>query len=132
MTASRGDRSLGDRELDIMQALWRLGHATVSEVQGHLRGQSVEIAYTTIQTMLNRLEVKGLVARDAAGRAHAYRPLVKEPAEAGGAIRRLTERFFQGSVEALAAHLVERDLDSEQLDRIQALIDAQRRKEDRR
>ena len=30
MTASRGDRSLGDRELDIMQALWRLGHATVA------------------------------------------------------------------------------------------------------
>ncbi|HYU35206.1 MAG TPA: BlaI/MecI/CopY family transcriptional regulator [Thermoanaerobaculia bacterium] len=132
MTAPRGDRSLGDRELDIMQALWRLGRATVSDVQGHLREQGVEIAYTTIQTMLNRLEVKGLVARETAGKAHAYRPLVKEPAEVGGAIRRLTERFFEGSVEALAAHLVERDLDSEQLDRIQALIDAQRRREDRR
>jgi BlaI family transcriptional regulator, penicillinase repressor len=114
------------------EGVTRLGRATVSDVQGHLREQGVEIAYTTIQTMLNRLEIKNLVARDAAGRAHAYRPLVKEPAEVGGAIRRLTERFFQGSAEALAAHLVERDLDSGQLDRIQALIDAQRRKEDRR
>jgi len=132
MTAQRRDRSLGDRELDIMQALWRLGRATVHDVQGDLREQGVEIAYTTIQTMLNRLETKGLVARDAAGRAHAYRPLAKEPVEAGGAIRRLAERFFQGSVEALAAHLVARDLDPDQLDRIQALIDAQRRGEDRR
>lgn len=129
--AERGDRSLGERELDIMQALWRLGRATVHDVQGHLRTQGAEVAYTTIQTMLNRLEAKGLVAREAVGRAHSYRPLTQEPAEVGGAIRRLTERFFQGSVEALAAHLVESDLDSAQLDRIQALIDERRKEGDR-
>jgi hypothetical protein len=46
-----------------------------------------------------------------------------------GAIRRLTDRFFNGSVEALATRLVEEELSPEQLERIQALIDAHCTKE---
>ena len=120
---------LGERELDIMQALWGLGKATVAEVHKALLKLGHEVAYTTVQTMLNRLEAKGLVARDNADRAHRYKPLLKETAIVGGAIQRLTSRFFRGSKEALAMHLVVKDLSPEQLERLQALIDEQRRKE---
>jgi predicted transcriptional regulator len=125
----RGERSkLGERELDIMRALWRLGRGTVSEVQEALGAEGHEVAYTTVQTMLNRLEAKGQVARDTAGKAHRYRPRLKEPAAAGSAVRALVDRFFGGSAEALATHLVERDLDGDTLDRLQAAIDEQRRR----
>lgn len=123
-------QQLGERELDIMQVLWRTGKATVTEVHQTLLDEGTEVAYTTVQTMLNRLEAKHLVARDGSDRAHLYRPLLKEPAVVGGAIRRLTDRFFSGSVEALATRLVEKDLSPAQLKRLQALLDAHRREED--
>lgn len=126
---TRSKQRLGERELDIMQALWRSGKATVTEVHQALGERGGDVAYTTVQTMLNRLETKGLVARDSSDRAHRYRPLLKEPVAAVGAIRRLTDRFFNGSVEALATRLVEEELSPEQLERIQALIDAHRTKE---
>src|SRR5829696_8742315 len=117
---------LGDRELDIMQALWRLGKATVTEVHQAVMEKGGNVAYTTVQTMLNRLEAKKLVARDPSERAHRYRPLIKEPTVVGGAVQRLTNRFFNGSPEALATHLIEKGLSPEQLERIQSLIDAHR------
>ena len=120
---------LGDRELDIMQALWKRGDATVSEIQKQLQENGIELAYTTILTMLVRLETKGMVARDESARAHRYKPLVKEPSAVGSAIKKLAERFFNGSVEALAARLIEQELNAEQLRRVQAVIDENSREE---
>ena len=117
---------LGERELDIMQALWRLGAATVAEAHAEIVAAGNDVAYTTVQTMLNRLEAKGLVARDNSDRAHRYRPLLKRPAVVGGAIQRLASRFFEGSKEALAIHLLEKDLSREQLERIRSIIEERR------
>ena len=125
----RGQQRLGERELDIMRVLWQRKNATVTEVRQALLSQGHKLAYTTIQTMLNRLESKALVARDSSDRTHRYRPLLKEPIAVSGALRRLTDRFFSGSVEALAVRLVESELSREQLKRIQALIDEHKRKE---
>jgi predicted transcriptional regulator len=118
---------LGERELDIMQALWQLEKASVAEVQDVLRERGNDIAYTTIQTMLNRLEAKKLVARDNSERTHRYYAVLEEPTVAGNALERLVERFFRGSTEALVARLVEKDLTAEQLGRIQNLIDKNRK-----
>jgi BlaI family transcriptional regulator, penicillinase repressor len=126
--AIRSKQKLGERELDIMQVLWRRGASLVAEVHQSLLENGDDIAYTTVQTMLNRLEAKGLLTRDDSDRAHRYRSVLKEPAVVSGAIKKLTERFFNGSVEALATRLVEKDLSSQQLDRIQELIDAHRQK----
>lgn len=122
------DTALGQRELDIMQELWRRGTATVGEVHQGLVDAGVDLAYNTVQTMLNRLEEKGLVRRDASDRAHRYKPLLKEQAVVGGAIRNLTSRFFAGSAEALAARLVESELDEDEIERLRALIAKHRRR----
>ncbi len=121
-------RNLGERELDIMQALWRLGPATVADVRMALHAQHKKVAYTTIQTMLNRLETKKLVARDATDRVHRYRALLKQPRVADRALKRLTQRFFGGSTEALVTRLVEKDLTEEQLERVQSLIDVHKQR----
>lgn len=127
MLKNKFTEKLGERELDIMQSLWKLERATVSEVQEDLREQGEDIAYTTVQTMLNRLEAKGLVARDGSDRTHRYYAILEERAVTGNALRKLVERFFRGSTEALAARLVEKDLSPKELARIQDLIDTHRK-----
>jgi predicted transcriptional regulator len=122
-------RKLGEREMDIMQTLWKLGQATVAEAREALLKEGHEIAYTTLQTMLNRLEAKGVVTRDSSDRAHIYRPLLKEPATMTAAIKRLADRFFSGSVEKLATHLVENGLTPKQIERVRAMIDERRKEE---
>jgi len=117
---------LGERELDIMQALWQLEHpATVTEVHGALVDGGHDLAYTTVQTMLNRLEAKGKVRRERRGRAHRYRAATAQKTLADAAITRLLSRFFSGSPEALATHLVG-NLRDDELKRVQELIDGAR------
>ena len=71
------DFVLGDRELDIMGVLWDLGSGTVAEVRGKL---PVDLAYTTVLTILRNLEAKELVSHTAEGKAHRYFPRVARTA----------------------------------------------------
>jgi len=119
---------LGDRELDIMNALWELQSASIGDVHRSLISSGADVAYTTVQTMLNRLEAKGLVERERIGQNYRYRPLMKRSRAVGSAVKRLADRFFGDSTEGLVVHLVESDLDDAQLDRLQKLIDDKRSK----
>lgn len=67
----------GALQSQIMPVLWRLGEATVEQVRSELppgRGG----AYTTIQTVLNRLAARGLLERERRGNQIVYRPRVTE------------------------------------------------------
>ncbi|MEO6391195.1 MAG: BlaI/MecI/CopY family transcriptional regulator [Pyrinomonadaceae bacterium] len=119
---------LGDRELDIMQILWDRPGSTIGEVHKALRSHGEEVAYTTIQTMLNRLEVKECVKRKAFENINRYHPRLRESEVVGRAVKRIADRFFRNSTEELIIHLVEKDLEDEQLDRIQKFINKQRQK----
>ncbi len=123
---------LGDRELDIMKALWDSGGGTVAEVHELLVARRGNVAYTTVQTMLNRLEEKGHVRREKVGRAYMYKPVMKEPAAAKVAVRRVIDRFFGGDPAALATHLVEGTVSDRDLARIEALIASRRDGEKKR
>jgi len=56
--------SASEAELEILKALWRKGPGTVRDVIAGLRGRRRKWAYTTVQTLLNRLEAKGYVRCD--------------------------------------------------------------------
>jgi len=118
---------LGERELDIMSALWRLGRGTVRDVHEAMSAQGIDVAYTTVQTMLNRLQAKGYVDRRMTGRAYLYSPRVRRPAAAGKALDSLIDRFFGGSSEQLARHLIESDLSAAELDRVRSLLERRRK-----
>lgn len=87
-----------------MNALWRLGEATVRDIHGALASTRPR-AYTTIMTILDRLAQKGVVERQKAGRAWLYKPHLSADQARTHAVTRLVEGFFQGSTEALASHL---------------------------
>jgi BlaI family penicillinase repressor len=106
------DVSLGDRELDVMSALWRDGPGTVPEVQGRL---PADLAYNTVLTILRNLEQKGLVGHTAEGRFHRYYSIAPEASVRGGLIARFVDKLFSGSAVDLMAHLV----DDETLSRVE-------------
>ena len=114
------DLSLGSRELDVMALLWEHGSGTVGEIRDRL---DADLAYTTVLTILRKLETKGLLRREAEGRAHRYFPRVKQRAAQKSALQRMLLGFFGGSPRALLAHLVdEHDLDPAELRALAAKI----------
>jgi BlaI family penicillinase repressor len=104
--AKESDVRLTKFELEVMAALWELGSASVREVQERLPERR-RPAYTTVQTIVYRLEEKGAVRRvKKVGNAHVFEPVVTRRA----AVRRLFDdllAFFGGSPRTLMAQLVE-------------------------
>lgn len=116
------DPSLGERELDVMGVLWRMGSGTVAEVRDQL---PASLAYNTVLTILRNLEAKGLVDHTAEGRTFRYRPKVTEQAVQRGAVARLVEKLFSGSALQMVTHLVEREeLSGEELRQLHQMLDA--------
>ena len=109
------------RELDVMNTLWELGSATVHEI---LENLSDDLAYTTVLTMLQRLEEKGHIRHESEGRAHRYFPLVQREEAQDSAIQRVTRKLFRGSPELLMTRLLnKRGLSDEQLQGLRTLLD---------
>jgi BlaI family transcriptional regulator, penicillinase repressor len=105
--------SLTKLELQIMQVIWREGGGTVAQVQESLDQQ---LAYTTVQTMLNILCRKGKLKRELRGRAFVYKPAVTHAKASVAAVRDLIDRMFGGSSEELVMSLIKsRQLDPDRI-----------------
>ena len=97
---------LSKLELKIMEALWELGSASVREIQEHLPEKS-RPAYTTVQTVLYRLEAKEAVRRaKKIGNAHIFEPLSSRKAVHRRVIDDLLS-MFGGRAQPLVSHLIE-------------------------
>lgn len=93
-------------EMEIMGAVWALGSASVREVQEHLPERK-RPAYTTVQTIIYRLEEKGAVRRvKKIGNAHIFEAVITRKAAHGRLIDELLH-VFGGSPRLLMAQLVE-------------------------
>jgi predicted transcriptional regulator len=135
---------LGDLQLRIMRVLWEQGEATVSEVHEALRRQARrsgsragsssedrQLAYTTIATMLRKMEDRCLVTHDADGRRFVYRPAVGADDVTRSMAGDLLDRLFEGSLADMVHHmLTEREVSPEELSRLEQLI-AERKTERR-
>jgi BlaI family penicillinase repressor len=107
--------------------IWRRGASTVGEVQAGLAqaseaGAGRELAYTTVQTVLNTLHRKGKLMRQMDGRAFVYSAVETEARALRHAVRDLVDRMFGGSSEELVMSLVKsREVD---LERVKAMTHA--------
>ena len=119
---------LGDLQLRIMQVLWERQHATVSEVHAALADER-NLAYTTIATMLRKMEDRALVSHRLEGRSFVYHAAVPVEAVSQGMADHLLDRLFEGSLADMVQHLLtNRDVSSEELSRIEKLVASKRRK----
>ena len=109
----------GELQTQIMSALWRLGSGTVEQVRTALppryRG-----AYNTIQTVLNRLAERGLLARQKSGNAIEYRPLFSEAEHLSRSISQTLAAASMDARQAALAHLIG-SLDKNELADLQQL-----------
>lgn len=122
------EQNLTPLELEIMNALWEIGPANVQAVQTHMKGR--ELAYTTVQTMLNILHRKGKVKRRLRDRAFIYRAVLSRQKAVTQAVGDVLDRFFGGSADSLVLNLVEtRHLTAEKLAQIQKLLEQPREDE---
>jgi len=115
------EQNLTPLELEIMSVLWETGPANVQNVQAALKGR--ELAYTTVQTMLNVLHRKGKVKRELKDRAYVYRPVLSRKTAVTQALGDMLDRFFGGSADGLVMTLVEtRHLTPEKLEKLQQML----------
>jgi BlaI family penicillinase repressor len=119
---------LGDLQLRILQSLWARPGASVSEVHAELRPER-DLAYTTIATMLRKMEARGLVTHTEEGRTYLYSAVVRSEDVNRSAGSHFVERLFEGSLTDAVSHLLTtREVSREELDRLEKLIkDAKRR-----
>jgi predicted transcriptional regulator len=103
MSKRKGEQ-LTPLELEIMHVLWEQAPANVQKVQQHLER---ELAYTTVQTMLNILLRKGKVRRTLKDRAYFYKPAVSRTQIASLHVGDMVDRLFGGSAESLVMSLLE-------------------------
>ena len=112
---------VGDLQLHILRILWERGDGTVADVLENLSG--TELAYTTVATMLRKMEARGLVTHRADGRSFIYRPKVKAEDISHRMANHLVDRLFEGSLLDAVNHLLTtREVSREELAKIEQLI----------
>lgn len=99
-----------------MAAVWQLGEATVEDVRGQQSARE-RSAYTTVQTVMNRLVERGLLTRERRGVAYVYRAASDE---SDYLVEQINDRLDQASPDARRAALVGLvgRLDAEDLDEV--------------
>jgi BlaI family transcriptional regulator, penicillinase repressor len=118
---------LGDLQLQIMKVLWAQREATVAEVHRELAGER-ELAYTTVATMLRKMEARGLLEHRSEARSFVYRAVVGAEAVSRGMSDHLLERLFEGSLADMVRHLLStHEVSREELSELEKLI-AERKK----
>jgi predicted transcriptional regulator len=109
----------GELQRQVMSAVWRLGNATVEQVRGALPARH-RGAYTTVQTVLNRLAERDLLSRHKAGNAIEYRPRLSEAEYLSRSISRTLSGASMDARQAALARLIG-DLDKSELADLQQL-----------
>lgn len=119
---------LSNAQLEIMNVVWDLGEASVSDVLEALSKQH-SIARNTVQTVMTRLADKGWLKHRQQGRAFLFKASVPRDSTLRVMVDRLVENAFQGSAEGLVLAMLEgRGLSDDEAARIRKLIDDARRR----
>ena len=117
---------LSRREWQILDVLYRLGRATAAEVHQALPDRP---GYSAVRAMLRVLEEKKHIRHEEKDLRYVFMPVVPREKARRSAVRHVLDTFFDGSPEQAVATLLDvsgRDLTTEELDRLAALIEKAR------
>lgn len=95
--------ALSRRERQIMDIVYRLGRATVSDVHAELPDPP---SYSAVRALMGTLLEKGHLAHEREGKRYVYRPTVAVDTASLSALRRVVATFFAGSPARAALALV--------------------------
>ena len=124
------DNQLSELQMAVMRILWNGGEATAAQVH-ELMQKDRALAFTTVATVLSRLEKRGLVSHRTEGRKYIYRPEVAEKDVRRSMVTDIVDRLFKGDASALVNHLLtENEIDADDLEKVKAFIEAAGKKEE--
>jgi predicted transcriptional regulator len=115
-------KRLGKLELQVMKLVWGNGVATVRDVWEKLYPEK-GLAYTTVATVMRKLESKGFLKHDEKDRTYIYRPVVDQSEVSQGLLGELIDGIFDGSAANLITTLIQSErLTEKDLNQIQRVI----------
>jgi predicted transcriptional regulator len=118
-----------ERELDALKILWTDGRATVRAIWDRLRERDPALAYTSVLSLLQSMEQKGLVRHEEKGRAYEYLPCTPRDETVQSLARGFLDRVFDGAVDEFVAHtLAGSPPSAETLERLEKLLAEAKRK----
>ena len=127
MGRERGTTELTRRERQIMDAVYRLGRATVAEVRDAIPDAP---SYSAVRTLMGVLREKGHLTHRQEGPRYVYSPVRSREEARASALDRLLSTFFDGSPGQAMAALLDRpdaELSEDELDELADLIRKARR-----
>jgi BlaI family penicillinase repressor len=109
-------------EMQVLSVLWARGASTVRDVMDVMPDGKTR-AYTTILSVIQVMEKKGLVSHVNEGNAHVYQARVSRQQVTGPLLRGLVRQIFGGSTASALQHLLaEERVSREELDEIKQII----------
>ncbi len=115
-------------QLKIMEVLWRKGRVTAREITETLNEHD-STAHSTVQTLLRRLEKKGVVNHEREDRTFYFFATVEKDKVKSNSIRDLIDHLFGGEPAGLVSYLLKNeDIPNGKLDEIRRLIEEDKRK----
>jgi BlaI family transcriptional regulator, penicillinase repressor len=125
------DSSPTDRELEALKVLWDRGQATVRDIADEMnaspRSGGDELAYTTVLSLLQVMEQKGLVAHHREGKAYVYTPKVERQSTFRRLAAGFLDKVFDGAVDEYLVHALEsRRLSATEIDQLESMLSAAR------
>ncbi len=121
---AKREYELGSAEFQILKALWEKGPSPVRDVLTHLHERGRNVAYTTVQTLLTRLEQKGFVASDKSGLAYVFRATLSRDRVRKSRIKSLVSQLYDGAAAPLVLQLIRSGSFSEdEIKSLQQMID---------
>ncbi len=97
---------LGPLEAEIMQVVWQMNQATVSEVHRVLQSRR-DIAYTTVMTTMSRLQTKNILKRVRVGLSYVYSPAMPRDEFANAVVKNVLDSMFQEFGDSAFKYIVE-------------------------
>ena len=117
--------SVSGSELEVLKVLWEHGPGTVRDLDEVLRRRRFRWAYTTVLTLLQRLEAKGYVVSDKSGFAHVFRPAVSRDRLLRQHLKDLADQLCGGAATPLVMALVQgHRFSAEDIEEFRRLLDA--------
>jgi predicted transcriptional regulator len=121
---ARREYDLGKAELEVLRTLWDEGPTNVRGVLNHLHRRGRKVAYTTVQTVLGRLEQKGFVESDKSALAYVYRARISRDRISRSRLKTLLDQLYDGAAGPLVLQLIRsKQLTPEEIQELHDLID---------
>ncbi|QEG35054.1 BlaI/MecI/CopY family transcriptional regulator [Bythopirellula goksoeyrii] len=112
-----------DRELEALKVLWEHDEATVREICDSLNASGEDLAYTTVLSLLQVMEQKGLVTHRSEGKAYVYLPAITREKTLRQLATGFLDRVFDGALDEYLVHaLGKRKITADELAQLEAML----------